>query len=87
MVKRAAGKPLAERSITSGGTRFSLDYKRVLCSKPSCKASRLHNAWGAIRAAENGWFAERSGANWCPKHNPDWVAAWRVKKAKQADGR
>lgn len=51
------------------------------CSEPACSAtlSKL-DKWNMIKAQDAGWFFQRSGIAWCPRHNPPWVAEWRARQ-------
>jgi hypothetical protein len=59
------------------------EYKWISCSQESCTAKIANHAHGKIRAGEDGWFFQKSGEAWCPLHHPEWVAAWRERKAKK----
>ena len=61
----------------------ALDKHFEWCAYPSCKAKTETHHWAKIKANEQGWFFEREGPIWCPKHNPPWVAEWRASKATQ----
>lgn len=51
------------------------------CSESSCNESfRGSSKWSSIRASNEGWFLQRDGTVWCPKHIPDWVEKWRANK-------
>ena len=57
---------------------------KAACSKPNCESDYFPDKWGKIEAVNLGWFLQRNGDAWCPKHIPDWVAEWRArKKAKE----
>lgn len=49
------------------------------CEK--CDAIMKDHQWGKHRAQKNGWFQQKDGKNFCPKHVPEWVETWRTKKA------
>ena len=52
------------------------------CSEPGCETTfRSNSKWDDIRAADKGWFLQRTGETWCPEHTPAWVADWRAKVA------
>lgn len=53
------------------------------CSKKSCTNTYTPHHWGTKQAGREGWFMQRNGVAWCPKHIPDWVAEWRKKKAEE----
>jgi len=60
---------------------ISEDYGFVICDEDGCEEKIKNHAWGHIKA--EGWFFGRDGETaWCPNHIPDWVSAWRAKKAK-----
>lgn len=50
------------------------------CSQPDCTQVVKNHAWAKIKA--DGWFFQRDGSLWCPEHVPDWVDAWRARKAR-----
>ena len=52
----------------------------IECSADGCEAKVANHRWGHIKAA--GWFFQKTGEAWCPDHTPDWVTAWRAKKAR-----
>jgi hypothetical protein len=56
----------------------------VSCNEPECAESYAAHHWGAVKAADEGWFLQRDGTAWCPKHNPPWVADWRKRQAHYA---
>jgi hypothetical protein len=44
-----------------------------------CDATVPAHRWGMVRAGSDGWFFQKDGRAYCPKHVPDWVTAWREK--------
>lgn len=48
------------------------------CAWSSCTDTFMPHHWGTVRA--KGWFHQKNGDSWCPKHKPAWVAEWRKKK-------
>jgi hypothetical protein len=57
------------------GTKF--------CAHSGCGDKYYPHEWGTKEAQRKGWFLQRNGVAWCPDHNPDWVAEWRVKNKKK----
>lgn len=53
------------------------------CAADGCDSNYPDHKWGATKAHEDGWFLQRNGDSWCPKHVPDWVAGWRAKQEVQ----
>ena len=51
------------------------------CAEPGCTETFKDHRWGHGKAQGQGWFLQRDDTAWCPQHNPDWVAAWRLKQA------
>jgi hypothetical protein len=47
---------------------------------PSPNTGRV-GKWNKMAAEREGWFFQRDGICYCPKHVPEWVAAWRAKRA------
>lgn len=52
-----------------------------VCAQPRCKESYSKSRHETIAAGHKGWFMQKDGQAWCPKHTPDWVASWRERKA------
>ncbi|QFP95030.1 hypothetical protein SEA_NAPOLEONB_62 [Arthrobacter phage NapoleonB] len=53
------------------------------CAEETCDATHDSSfAYAVITAGKEGWFMQKNGDNWCPKHTPEWVAAWRERKAR-----
>lgn len=50
------------------------------CTEEGCPAEFPDHRWGRIRAADDGWFFQRTGERWCPVHVPSWVPAWRAEQ-------
>lgn len=50
---------------------------KVYCWAGSCTASHPGSKWDTIRADEQGWFHQKDGKAYCPKHVPEWVSKWR----------
>lgn len=48
------------------------------CASGGCQARHSANRRGAQK---KGWFLQKDGTTWCPKHTPDWVAEWRARQA------
>lgn len=47
-----------------------------------CTASFPGSKFAAIKAGADGWFFSReTDEAYCPPHVPEWVAAWRARKA------
>ena len=55
----------------------------LICTADGCDASVKDHAWGRINAQRNGWFFQLDGRAWCPEHQPEWLAAWRRRKAER----
>lgn len=53
------------------------------CSAEDCEASFVAHKWGSIKAHDEGWFLQKDGTVYCPKHTPDWVKEWREKQTKE----
>lgn len=53
------------------------------CSHEVCTDSYTPHHWGAKRAQSLGWFLQKNGDAWCPKHIPDWVVEWRRRNQKE----
>jgi len=49
------------------------------CSEAGCMVTHPASHWDNIKAQELGWFFQKDGRRWCPKHVPTWVAEWRAK--------
>jgi hypothetical protein len=56
---------------------------QVHCAKEGCVAAHPNHRWGKTKAHTDGWFEQRDGKRWCPKHVPAWVAGWRERKGKR----
>ena len=56
---------------------------KIMCAVNPCPRSYESHKWGQIRAHDEGWFTQKDGTAWCPDHTPDWVAAWRARKAEE----
>lgn len=52
---------------------------------PSERESGRLSKWDIIRAGEKGWFFQKDGTTYCPKHVPAWVAEWRKRKKDKAE--
>jgi hypothetical protein len=47
-----------------------------------CKASHPSSRWDAMKADRDGWFhSYQEECAYCPAHVPEWVPAWRAKRA------
>ena len=60
--------------------------RECTAGQEACGASFVSRSkWDDIRAQNDGWFSSRQkpGVWWCPKHVPDWVPAWRARKAAE----
>jgi hypothetical protein len=56
------------------------------CDADGCEATVPGHKFGHIKAQqEQGWFFERNGNAWCPKHHPAWVEGWRKKQAEKKE--
>lgn len=51
----------------------------IRCRADGCSATIPNHKFGKIKS---GWFEQKDGTVWCPKHTPAWVAAWRAKKGQ-----
>lgn len=61
---------------------ISDDGKLQRCEK--CPETVPNHRWGTIRAHGLGWFFSRDGKQaFCPTHTPEWVGAWRARKAER----
>lgn len=47
----------------------------TVCAEEGCTEEIANHKWAKIRAV--GWFQQKDGKAWCPKHTPEWVEAWR----------
>lgn len=59
----------------------------VTCLQDDCPASFPGSKQATIKAGREGWFfpKEHTGVKgWCPEHVPEWVAAWRARKAAES---
>lgn len=59
----------------------------VLCAKAleGCTAQFPGSKHAAIKAHAGGWFFSRQDdLVYCPAHVPEWVSAWRARKALQS---
>lgn len=45
-----------------------------------CKARYKTHHWGKKEAAREGWFFQKNGDAFCPKHVPEWVEEWRARQ-------
>lgn len=45
----------------------------IRCAAIGCATSTPGHRYGKIRAAEAGWFFQRSGVGWCSAHVPTWA--------------
>jgi hypothetical protein len=52
------------------------------CAAPKCAATYIPHNWGTRKAQREGWFMQKNGDSWCPKHVPEWVEAWRASRDK-----
>jgi hypothetical protein len=57
----------------------------VSCNEPGCPEEYASHKWGTIKANGEGWFIQKDGIVWCPKHTPSWVADWRRRQAHYRD--
>lgn len=53
----------------------------IECSRKGCPSTIKNDYWSKVKADD--WFFQQNGDAWCPNHHPEWVAAWRAKKAKK----
>ena len=57
----------------------------VFCARRedlNCTASHPGSRWDAMKADRGGWFhSYQEEQAYCPDHVPDWVPAWREKRA------
>ncbi len=60
--------------------------KKSNCSQEGCEATFDDHYWGSVRAQDEGWFRQKTGENWCPEHNPEWVKEWRETKKREPTG-
>lgn len=51
----------------------------VTCSHPGCNAAHPGSKWDNIQAGRDGWFHQRDGNAYCPKHVPKWVNRRRAR--------
>lgn len=51
---------------------------KYICAEKDCNAwHRNKSRWDAMHANDDGWFFERNGNVWCPRHRPAWLTTWR----------
>jgi hypothetical protein len=49
-----------------------------------CPETCSNHKFGLIRAGQAGWFFSRDGKQaFCPTHVPEWVTAWRARRAAE----
>jgi hypothetical protein len=53
----------------------------VQCRHKGCKEETDSSRFGRIRATAAGWFFQKNGDCWCPRHVPEWVVEWRERQA------
>lgn len=64
--------------------RTRTDHPQKECAADGCTANfRDTGRWAPERQSKSGWFHQRNGSSFCPQHTPDWVAAWRERKASK----
>jgi hypothetical protein len=51
------------------------------CAHSGCDATFKDHHWGHIEAGNKGWFFQKNGDRWCPRHVPDWVEGWRAQRS------
>jgi hypothetical protein len=58
----------------------------VTCLQDGCPASFPGSKHDTMKASREGWFfpKDQQGRGWCPAHLPDWVPAWRARRAAKA---
>lgn len=54
---------------------MAFDIKPTVCEEPKCKDSYVGHKWGSIKAHAEGWYQQKDGRAWCPKHRPSWAPA------------
>jgi hypothetical protein len=54
-----------------------MTQKRIQCAFPMCEETYPDHYWGAVKANDAGWFRQKDGRSWCPKHIPKYIASWR----------
>lgn len=50
---------------------------------PKATATKRTSSWDLLRATQAGWFTQKDGQVWCPKHVPDWVEGWRAEQREK----
>lgn len=50
----------------------------IYCDYPECEEAIKNHRWGKTKAT--GWFFQKNGKSYCPKHVPAWVKKWRWKR-------
>ena len=53
------------------------------CCREGCAAEIKDHYWGRVKS---GWFLQKNGLQYCPEHTPEWVPAWRERRADRAPG-
>ena len=60
---------------------MSFEVELVWSADEKCEESYKGHHWGAVKAHDRGWFLQKDGTAWCPKHTPEWVEEWREREA------
>lgn len=52
--------------------------QKKYCAERECRQSFPDHYWGAIKAHHEGWYRQKNGLNWCPKHRPSWAPEFKA---------
>jgi len=55
------------------------------CASEGCDETRPGHGWRDYTKRGGGWFEQKNGDTWCPKHIPEWVAEWRAKRSRNGN--
>jgi hypothetical protein len=56
----------------------------LTCARKNCTESVPGSRWHMIHAQGAGWFFQKDGTSWCPRHVPRWVRGWRARRERHA---
>ena len=71
-------------AFAAHSTGMDTNADRTVCTEDGCAASVPNHRWGHT-LAEGWFFSRREKTAHCPEHLPDWVEAWRARKAAARD--
>lgn len=60
--------------------RKKCEFEGCTETVPVAGGGERTSMWDLKRAAAEGWFIQKDGIVWCPKHVPEWVEDWRKRR-------